>query len=322
MSAARTARRANAGMWSNARSFFLPVGCHIDPDGVRGYPIDMRVKADAPRREVPAWAHDPASLHVGIVQYGLGCWERWVAGEGAQWREAAMVVGRHLVAIQEPDGSWLHRTPLSHTFPLPPPWASAITQGEGASLLVRLHAHSGDDELARAAVRALAPLYRPQDAGGVCGELGGSPWPEEYPTRPQSHVLNGSIFALWGMRDVAVGLGDGAAGERYERGLDVLAENLDRYDTGSWSLYSLYPHPILNRASSFYHDLHVNQLTALGQLSPRPQFEATRRRWAAYAASRYLRGKAFAWKVGFRLLVPRNRLLARRAPWTRAPAAS
>lgn len=316
MSEVVTSKRPDAGFWSSARSFFLPVGVQIDPDGVRGYPIDLRVKAEAPGGIGPEML-GPARLHVGVTQYGLGCYERWVAGQGREWLEAALSVGRHLVTIQEPDGSWMHREPFPHTFRLQPPWASGIAQGQGASLLVRLHAETGDPAFESAAQLALSPLSTPQADGGVCGELGGLPWPEEYPTKPQSHVLNGAIFALWGMRDVAVGLGCDEARRQFDRGVDSLAVNLERFDTGTWSLYSLFPHPISNRASSFYHDLHVNQLTAMQVLAPRPGFESIRNRWAAYARSRSSRARAFAWKAAFRVLVPRNRLLARAAPWTR-----
>ncbi len=313
-----TSKRPDAGFWSSARSFFLPVGDQIDPGGVRGYPIDLRVKADAPRTELSPEMLGPGSLHVGITQYGLGCYERWLAGQGSEWLDSALMAGRHLVNIQEPDGSWLHHEPFPHTFPLSPPWASGITQGQGGSLLIRLHAETGDADLARAAKLAVSPLVRPQADGGVGGELGGRPWPEEYPTTPQSHVLNGAIFAIWGLRDVALGLDCDETRRHFESGLDSLATNLHRYDTGNWSLYSLFPHPIHNRASSFYHDLVVNQLTAMQLLAPRPEFESTRRRWAAYASSRYSRTKAFAWKAAFRVLVPRNRMFARTAPWTRS----
>ena len=135
----------------------------------------------------PSSAGSPATARSGA---------RRRSKRGASWRPS-----------RQPDGSWLHHDPFPHTFPLPPPWASGITQGQGASLLVRLNAETGDADLARAARLALEPLLTPQSSGGVCGELGGRPWPEEYPTSPESHVLNGAIFALWGMRDVAVGLG-------------------------------------------------------------------------------------------------------------------
>jgi heparosan-N-sulfate-glucuronate 5-epimerase len=307
---ATKSRRQDAGFWSNSSSFFLPAGSGLEPDRVRQYPIDLRVKAQdalGPDRD--------SSLHVVATQYGLGSYDRWLAENDEQWLEAAKLAAQYLIELQDVDGAWYHQTELGHTFRLPPPWASAITQGQGASLFTRLYLETGVEQFADAAVRALQPLMTPQRNGGDQGELGDRPWPEEYPTSPQSHVLNGAIFALWGLRDVAVGLSDAAARRAFEQGIDSLAANLFRYDTGSWSLYSLYPHPILNRASSFYHDLHVNQLAAMGQLAPRPQFEATRHRWAGYSASKLGQAKAFAWKASFRLLVPRNRKLARLTPW-------
>ena len=315
MSSHSTSRRSTAGFWSNAKSFFLPVGQFIDSEAVRGYPIDMRVKADSTDGPPPEdWG--PGALHVAVTQYALGCFERWLGGEGEQWLQASLATAHRLVSLQAPDGSWLHRKPFPHTFPLQAPWASSIAQGQAVSLLVRLYQESGEAELAASAELALAPLATPQSAGGVRGELGGLPWAEEYPTTPQSHVLNGAIFALWGMRDAAVGLGSSQARQQFDDGIESLAANLHRYDTGSWSLYSLFPHPIFNRASSFYHDLHVNQLTALQLLAPRPEFEATRQRWAAYSESRYSRTTSFAWKAAFRLLVPRHPGVARLLPWS------
>ncbi len=311
--------RSNAGFWSSSRTFFLPVGPRFETDRVTGYPIDMRVKAysaDWPRPEMIG----PGALHVGVTQYALGCFEHWLAGGEQRWLDACVAAADELIPQQQADGSWLHDTDFPHTFPLRAPWASGITQGQAASLFVRLHLETGKPGYQEAARLALRPLTTPQADGGLCGELGGRPWPEEYPTQPQSHVLNGAIFALWGAHDVALGLGDSDAQRQWNAGVDSLAANLHRYDTGYWSFYSLFPHPVRNRASSFYHGLHVNQLQVMEQLAPRPVFEQTRTRWEAYANSRVCSVRAFAWKTAFRLLVPRNRLLSRRMPWTRMPA--
>ncbi|MFN2629831.1 MAG: D-glucuronyl C5-epimerase family protein [Gaiellaceae bacterium] len=309
---ATQSRRSSAGLFSSARTFFLPIGSLSDPDGVRGYPIDLRVKAASPRRSYGSG--ERLTLGVEVAQYGLACHERWRAGEGDEWLEAATVTGRHLVSLQEPDGSWLHQTPFRHTFPLRPPWKSAMAQGEAASLFVRLYGAVGDEQFADRALLALRPLYEDVVDGGVRARLDGSAWYEEYPTRPPSYVLNGAIFALWGLRDVAVGLGDAAAADAFQEGSEVLAQSLHRFDTGWWSLYSLYPHPTRNFASSFYHSLHVNQLVAMHRLDPRPEFAAVAARWAGYAARGASRRRAFRRKVLFRLLVPRNRLLAHRLP--------
>jgi hypothetical protein len=309
-------RRSTAGFFSSAKSFFLPLGPAFDPAGVDGYPIDMRVKARSSSWPPPEMAGS-MEFYVGVAQYGLGAYERWLAGDGEQWLAAARAAGAHLLSKQEPDGSWLHHKAFAHTFPLSPPWRCGMAQGEAASLLVRLHRTTGEDDLATAAKRALEPLSLSRAEGGVRALLDGRPWPEEYPTEPPSFVLNGAMFALWGLHDVGAALADADAARSFEEGVDSLAASLHRYDNGWWSLYSLYPHPVIGVASSFYHDLHITQLRAMDMISTRAEFEPTRTRWAAYASSPSNRRRAFASKAVFRMLVPRNRFLARRMPWTR-----
>jgi hypothetical protein len=190
-----------------------------------------------------------------------------------------------------------------------------MAQGEAASLLARIYGVTQDDRWARAALAALAPLSVPSEHGGVQAELEGRPFPEEYPTSPPSYVLNGGIFTLWGLRDVALGVGDADALRQWHEGVDTLATNLHRWDTGWWSLYSLYPHPVVNPASTFYHALHIAQLQAMEILAPSPEFAAVRNRFQDYAASPSCRRRAFTQKALFRILVPRNRYLAFRMPW-------
>jgi heparosan-N-sulfate-glucuronate 5-epimerase len=308
------AKRSYAGFFSSDRTFFLPVGQHVESDKVRGYPIDMRVKASTARRPV---FPSGDGLYIGFIQFGLGCYEQFLDAGREEWLDAALAVGRRLIELQDTDGSWWHTDAFPHTFELAPPWSSALPQGAGASLLVRLHLETGEPEFAAAARLALGPMRTPVEERGLRGQLEGMPWPEEYPTAPPAHVLNGAMFALWGMRDVAIGLDDAEAGRDFDLGIDALVKNLPRYDTGYWSLYSLFPHPVSNVASSFYHSLHVSQLEVMNRFAPRPEFEATRQRWAEYGSSQSCRRRAFASKAMFRLLVPRNRLLAHRVPWTR-----
>jgi heparosan-N-sulfate-glucuronate 5-epimerase len=294
----------------------LPVGPASDPGAVRGYPIDLRVKATSESFPPPEWGGMSWS-YVAIAQFGLGCFERWLAGEGETWLNTALMTGRYLLDNQESDGSWLHRTPFPHTFPMGVPWLCGMAQGEAASLLVRLHLETAEERFAHGARNAISPLSRSVGDGGVCRLLDGMPWPEEYPTDPPSFVLNGAIFAWWGVRDIGVGLRDREASSMFEAGADALAANVSRFDTGRWSLYCLRRFPVPHVASSFYHALHINQLEAMHTLAPRPQFETVRRRWIEYTSSAPLRWLALSEKVLFRVVVPRNRLLANRLPWTR-----
>lgn len=306
-------------------SFRLGPGRHVDPEGVRGYPIDFSSKAAAPS-VLPGFVEEPGRyLWVAHAQRGLGAFERWLAGEGEEWlagaRSAADVLVERQAAGGAHDGGWVQLRPYPHTYALEPPWVSAMAQGEGASLLVRVHGETRDERYAEAARRALRPMRVPSTDGGASATLAGRAFPEEYPTDPPSFVLNGAIFALWGLRDVAVGLGDAGAASDFDHGVDALAASIDRWDTGRWSRYDLYPHRVVNVASAAYHELHVAQLEAMNELAPRAELAAAAERFAGYAGSPALRAGALVRKALFRVAEPRSARAARLLPWARGPVA-
>jgi heparosan-N-sulfate-glucuronate 5-epimerase len=318
--------RSYPGFFSSARSFSLPTGTQFGADAVRGYYIDLRVKAEA-----PVWPHESLGrledrLWVRVHQWGLGAYERYLAGEGEQWLRNALDVGEYALSQQVEggprDGLWLNRLPYTKTYQLAAGWPSAMAQGEGASLLVRLHRETGEERWADAALRAARAMSLPSSEGGVQATFDGRAWPEEYPTSPPSFVLNGGIFALWGLYDTAAGLGDADAVGAWEAGVETLARNLHRWDAGYWSRYDLFPHPVLNVASSFYHALHTSQLTAMNVIAPRPEFADTAARFGRYADSRLCRNRAFARKVMFRVAVPRNEFMSKRLRRLHTRAAS
>jgi heparosan-N-sulfate-glucuronate 5-epimerase len=308
-------RGRDAGRLSS--SFHQPVGSQFEPGRLGGYYIDFRVKVESPQWPPASLTPLDEQLWVDSAQWGLGCYEHYLAGAGDEWLQGALACGRHMVERQRADGGWVHGQPYPHTFPLDPPWLSAMAQGEGASLLLRLHRETGEERLAEAALRALRPYEVPSSEGGVQALLDGRPFPEEYPTDPPSFVLNGGIFALWGLYDAGLALGDAEAERGFRDGIDTLAASIDRWDTGWWTRYDLFPHLVPNVASPAYHTLHIDQLDAMQLLEPRPELARAAERWRGYAASRMGRRRAFAAKVVFRLAVPRNRLLARRMPWGR-----
>ena len=307
--------------FSSARSFPTTVGDHVRPGEVNGYYVDLRFKAAVPHWP-PEWLPQrERQMHVATAQWALGCYERFLHGDGEEWLAAAVAAGDYLLSDQRRggpgDGAWLHQLEMPHTYLIDPPWISAMAQGEGASLLVRLYRETGEERYADAAARALKPLATPTAEGGVLVRLpDGGPFYEEYPTNPPSYVLNGGIFAIWGLLDVGVALGrDDLVGE-FDASVDALARNIDRWDTGYWSLYDLFPQPLVrNVASSAYHALHVTQLRGMQLIAPRAELAEAADRFESYRSQRLNAARAFAVKSAFRVLIPRNRLLAHRLPW-------
>lgn len=314
MSLQGAVRERVARFFSTRGSFPLTLGTRAGPGRVHGYHIDMRVKAPQPGWP-DGWPGPAGSLpYDSFAQMALGAYERFLAGEGEEWLAFATEVGDLLLARQEREGvfagGWVHRYALGHTYPIRPPSLSAMAQGQGASLLVRLYLATGGDQYAEGALKALEPLLVPTPKGGVQASLGDRPFPEEYPTLPPSFVLNGAIFAWWGCHDVGVVLG-GRAVDDWNDAVETLARNIHRWDLGYWSAYDLFPHPIRNVASTAYHALHVNQLRAFHRLAPRPELAASLAAFERYAESRACVARAVAGKVAFRLRVPRDPTLAR-----------
>jgi heparosan-N-sulfate-glucuronate 5-epimerase len=292
------------------RNFELPQGTQIAPGRLRGYYIDFRVKAETPSWPPPWFPWPGFHRYMAIAQWGLGCYERYLSGEGDSWLAGAVEAADHLIGQQESsrasEGAWLEPV-RPHTFPVAPPWASAMAQGQCASLLVRVHAETGKDALLEAANRALIPFKRSTAEGGVLARLDGRPFPEEYPTQPPSFVLNGAIFALWGVYDVQIALRSADASDMYRDIVEMLASNLDRWDTGYWSRYDLFPHRLIAVASWFYHYLHIHQLNALHAITRRDEFRSVAERFSSYASSPTSRARALAHKAFFRILIPKRR---------------
>jgi heparosan-N-sulfate-glucuronate 5-epimerase len=306
----------NPSLFSSAGSFSPPVGRFLDPaDQIRGYYIDFEEKAQEPHWPPPWLKSRVEQLHVSTAQWGLGAYEKFLKSGREEWLRAATDAAEHLLSLQTQggklNGGWAHLHPMPHTYRLDPPWLSAMAQGEGASLLVRIYLSGAEERFADGALRAISPMRIAVEDGGVRAELDERPFLEEYPTEPASYVLNGAMFAIWGLRDVAVGLKDPGIGSEFKELTDGLAASIHRYDLGFWSRYDLYPHRIANVSSGAYHLLHMTQLRAMRIIADRPEFKTTLQTYERYSRSRYSQTRALAQKVLFRTVVPRNRLLGR-----------
>jgi heparosan-N-sulfate-glucuronate 5-epimerase len=251
---------------------------------------------------------------VSIAQLGLGAWQ--LAPSGPEWLPLVTAASDWLVSELDAEGRVPYLFAIPHTYRLDPPWHSAMAQGETASLLVRASRTLGRADLGDGAARAVRSLL---DEGlGLVAVMPEGPVLQEYPTDPPAHVLNGWIFALWGLYDVSSASAGApsnsrdsvaiAAAAAFELGARALAARLPLYDAGlNWSRYDLFPHRIVHVASPFYHRLHIEQLRAMARLCPElPGFEVLTARWEAGARNPLSRVYGLARKVAFRTLEPRR----------------
>jgi heparosan-N-sulfate-glucuronate 5-epimerase len=255
----------------------MPPGLFFERDVVRGYFTDFRAKTVSPEADSPS-----RLLPADKAQLALGWWDRSLAGDrGAieRFHDICRLLEKS-AEIRENEWRWPYHV-SAPKYNVGPPLYSALAQGQVASTFVRAYLVTADSRYAEIALRAVEPLV--QEAGSDLVSLtGAGPVLEEHPSNPPSHILNGWIYGLWGLWDVALGIGDDAARRTYHASLACLRQMLDRYDIGWWTRYSLYPHLLPDLAKPFYHRLHIDQVEVLYRLTGFEEFGRAARRWRGY----------------------------------------
>jgi hypothetical protein len=218
---------------------------------------------------------------ITIAQYGLYSLQQYGSEGMDQDRARALTCAEWLAANAKPAGkdllAWIYDFDLPFYGPNAP-WISAMAQGEAVSLLLRCHVLEQRSDFLEVARSAIRLLDLPVAEGGTLGHLpDGSPWFEEYPTEPASHVFNGHLFALLGAADWADYTDLPEAWQRYERGVASVEKNWRLWDRGFWTRYDL--HPTNRLASRMYQRVHVRLMRLLARRTGRPLFYRVSRRW-------------------------------------------
>lgn len=243
---------------------------------------------------------------IAIAQYGLGNFNLYLKSSEPLRRAKFLKIADWLVANLEQNRGgfrvWNHHFDFEYRTPLRAPWYSGLAQGQGISVLVRAHAETGSDIYEEAAQQAFqCMLASVEDGGVICEDTTANRWIEEYIVSPPTHILNGFIWALWGVYDLALHSDDSRAWRVWNDSLATLKANLHRYDTGYWSLYEQSGTRLKMMASPFYHRLHIVQLRVLAQLAGDDFFEQYADRWERYQQSTANRSRALVYKSLFKL---------------------
>jgi len=243
---------------------------------------------------------------IAIAQYGLGNYNLFRRSADTARRQKFFLIADWLYANLEQNAHglavWNHHFNWEYRDTLKAPWYSGLAQGQGISVLVRAHKESGDARYLDAAQRALAAFNTSVNTGGVVfTDDRGDLWFEEYIVRPPTHILNGFIWAGWGVYDYFLATKDSAAQELFARAVQTMLHNLDRYDLGFWSLYEQSGTRLPMVASPFYHQLHIAQLRIMYRLTGEAAFTRMADRCEGYARSPINRIRALAYKSAFKL---------------------
>ena len=243
---------------------------------------------------------------LAIAQYGLARLNAWTAGAGAadrtawlsaaDWLVANLRTNRHGVHVWMHDFDWPYREELKA------PWYSGLAQGAGLSLLVRAARVTRHEKYTAAAHTAFEPLHLDVARGGaLVTDPKGDIWIDEFIVHPTSHVLNGFIWALWGVRDYAEWSGRSDASHLWTRAVGTLMRRLCDFDAGWWSLYEGRHRGREVLASRYHHALHITQLRVMHRLTRIASFGRFADRFQAYLDRPVNRAYALAREAIFQL---------------------
>jgi heparosan-N-sulfate-glucuronate 5-epimerase len=211
-------------------------------------------------------------------------------------REAAvsalLTQAGQLRASQDGNGGWRYAVPVPR-YRVASGWYSAMAQGLAISVMLRAFSLSEEQSFLESADAAAALLLKPVSQGGCADyDRQGRPFLEECPSDPASHILNGAIFALFGLRELNHHRHDADFQPVAER----LLEQLPEFDLGYWTRYDLrFAAP----ASFAYHSLHIALVTACGRLLADERWAGTAARWGRYARNPFRRLHAMTAKSRF-----------------------
>lgn len=169
-----------------------------------------------------------------------------VVGACADWLESNLVSRRDFLV-------WEY--PYQMSFGTPPGWVSGHAQVVGLQLLARAGRMRNFDRLLRA-------LEVPVDDGGIAEIIAPQTiWFEKFahPDNRRPKVLNGHLFAVIGLFDIAGILNRSDISELAEKGMEAARKLMPRFDQGNWTSYDIHGKP----ASEHYHGVVVKQLALL-----------------------------------------------------------
>ena len=174
---------------------------------------------------------------------------------------------------------WKH--PYAMSYNTSPGWRSAHSQAVGMQLLSRTAEITNNnyyntfyDDLIQAYFVAI------EDGGLLDRNIPGVTWYEKFadPDNKRPKILNGMLFTIIGLLDIANRNNKSRASELAHDGIESVFKLLPKFDLGDWSAYDIYG----KRASNHYHQIHIKLLDKLFNITDQIDFANWRDRFISY----------------------------------------
>ena len=244
---------------------------------------------------------------IAIAQYGLGNYNLFIDTSDETRLHNFINVADWLVNNLKKNSFnipvWNHHFDFEYRDTLKSPWYSGLAQGLGISVLLRAYKETNNIKYLDTYYEAWKSMTTLVDEGGVIHiDKNQNHWIEEYIVKPPTHILNGFIWALWGVYDSWKILNNNNAKDLFKKCCVTIEKNLEKYDNGFWSLYEQANVKLPMIASPFYHKLHIVQLKILSNLSGINKFTDMANKWEFYSQSNINKIRAVINKSIFKVL--------------------
>jgi len=175
---------------------------------------------------------------------------------------------------------------LYYNFPWPgynleKPWVSAMAQGQAIQALINAHKILEDEKYLETAKQLLNSFHVETTDGGITYKDNSDRWwYEEYASKKgkKPRVLNGMIFALFGIYDYYCYQKDPDAEFLFQQGIRALKNDLPRYNfRKGYSYYDLLQNPARK-----YHKIHIDQMKQLFEITREKMFKKYYDVWKSF----------------------------------------
>lgn len=245
---------------------------------------------------------------IAIAQWGLGNYNLWCENKEDKYYNKFIASANWLVNNIELNKKnisvWNHYFNWTYKETLISPWYSGLAQGQGLSVLCRAYNISKNAKYLKCAEKIYESFLVEIKNGGVTYiDENGNVWIEEYiMEKSPTHILNGFIWALWGIYDYWLLTKNYKVKKLFDDYIQTLLGNINKYDIGHWSLYEISNLKIKMRASLFYHKLHIVQLKILYKMTNKTEFNNFSNKWEDYLNNKFNIFRAVIMKILFKIL--------------------
>lgn len=224
---------------------------------------------------------------VAIFQYGLGAYDLYLETKDQRYLRRFLLCANWAADHIDEKGRW-----NNFFFYKPDTPYGAMAQGEGASLFLRAYKETTDQRYLELAQKAIDYMLISLEEGGTTKYEGNNAYLMEYTFKGM--VLNGAIFAWWGLYDYVIVTNDsGKYKSALNQTLKSLIGILPKFKSRIWSMYSM--DGLI--ASPFYHNLHVAQMEAMYDLTGEEMFDIYAKKWKKRQINPICKSLAFVYKA-------------------------